>query len=74
MATVVSGHWRFGYGDSFDASALKILPPGSVYSEPAGVTHFAQTDADPVLVVISGVGPTDTRYVNPAHAPKVTAR
>ena len=74
MATVVSGNWRFGYGDTFDANALKTLPPGSVYSEPAGVTHFAQTEVDPVLVVISGVGPTDTRYVNPAHAPKVTAR
>jgi pimeloyl-ACP methyl ester carboxylesterase/uncharacterized RmlC-like cupin family protein len=70
MAVVVSGTWHFGYGDRFDEGALKSLPPGSVYSEPGGVTHFAQTDTDPVLVEISGFGPTDTRYFDPANTPK----
>jgi uncharacterized RmlC-like cupin family protein len=70
MATVVSGTWQFGYGDRFDENALKRLPPGSVYSEPGGGNHFARTGAEPVLVQITGVGPTDTRYVNPADAPK----
>src|SRR5229473_2003279 len=70
MAVVVSGTWHFGYGDRFDERALKSLPPGSVYSEPGGVTHFAQTGADPVLVEISGFGPTDTRYFDPANTPK----
>jgi len=70
MATVVSGTWQFGYGDRFDEAALKSLPPGSVYSEPGGANHFARTGADPVLVEISGVGPTDTRYFDPADAPK----
>ena len=70
MATVVSGTWQFGYGDRFDEAALKNLPPGSVYSEPGGATHFARTGAEPVLVEISGVGPTDTRYFDPSHAPK----
>jgi pimeloyl-ACP methyl ester carboxylesterase/quercetin dioxygenase-like cupin family protein len=74
MATVVSGTWRFGYGDRFDASALKTLPPGSVYSEPGGGNHFARTDAEPVLVEISGFGPTDTRYVDVATAPKASDR
>src|SRR5262249_31631442 len=69
MATVVSGTWQFGYGDRLDAKALKSLPPGSVYSEPGGQNHFARTGAEPVLVQITGVGPTDTRYVNPADAP-----
>jgi hypothetical protein len=70
MATVVSGTWKFGYGDRFGEQALKILPPGSVYSEPAEVNHFAQTGADPVLVQISGYGPTDTTYVNPEDKPR----
>ena len=74
MATVVSGTWRFGYGDRFDAKALKVLPPGSVYSEPGGANHFAQTGAEPVLVQISGFGPTDTRYFDPATAPKTSAQ
>ena len=72
MATVVSGEWHFGYGDRFDANALKALPPGSVYSEPGGVkhNHFARTEADPVIVHISGFGPTDTRYFDAANEPK----
>ncbi len=74
MATVVSGTWQFGYGDRFDANALKRLPPGSVYSEPGRGNHFARTGAEPVLVQITGVGPTDTRYVNPSDAPKTPDR
>src|SRR5882724_5181829 len=63
MATVVSGTWQFGYGDRFDEGALKILPAGSVYSEPGQINHFARTGAEAVLVEISGFGPTDTQYV-----------
>jgi pimeloyl-ACP methyl ester carboxylesterase len=74
MATVVSGTWQFGFGDRFDESALKPLPPGSVYSEPGRANHFARTGAEPVLVQISGVGPTDTRYVDPADSPTTAAR
>jgi hypothetical protein len=70
MAAVVSGTWQFGYGDRFDENALKRLPPGSVYSEPGGGNHFARTGAEPVLVQITGIGPTDTRYVNPSDALK----
>ena len=70
IATVVSGTWHFGYGEHFADQALKTLPPGSVYSEPAGGKHFAQTGDEPVLVQISGYGPTDTHYVNPADEPK----
>lgn len=61
-AVVVSGHWSIGYGDHFDAAALKILPPGSFYTEPAQTSHFASTGAEPVVVYISGIGPTDTRF------------
>ena len=72
MATVVSGTWSFGYGDHFDANTLKVLPPGSVYSEPGGTAHnhFARTGEDAVIVHICGFGPTDTRYFSPADEPK----
>lgn len=71
MAVVVSGQWNFAYGDRFDPSALKSLPPGSVYSEPGGVksNHFAQTKDEAVIVHISGYGPTDTRYFDPSNEP-----
>jgi quercetin dioxygenase-like cupin family protein len=70
MATVVSGAWYFGYGDRFNAKSLKRLQPGSVYSEPGAHDHFARTDKDAVIVQISGYGPTDTHYFNPADEPK----
>ncbi|HEY7291566.1 MAG TPA: alpha/beta fold hydrolase [Vicinamibacterales bacterium] len=69
-ATVISGQWQFGYGDRFGTDALKTLPPGSVYSEPAGANHFARTLDEPALVEITGVGPTDTKYVEATNVPK----
>ena len=69
IATVVSGQWSFGYGDRFDAVALKTLPPGSVYSEPGGAQHFARTSTDAVVVQISGYGPTDTVYFDRKNDP-----
>jgi quercetin dioxygenase-like cupin family protein len=71
MATVVSGVWQFGYGTLFEENSLKTLPPGSVYSEPGGVNHFARTADEPVIVLISGYGPTDTRYFDPLNDPKL---
>jgi quercetin dioxygenase-like cupin family protein len=69
VATVVAGRWSFGYGDHFDPKSLKTLPPGSVYSEPGGVTHFAKSGGDSVVIQISGFGPTDTVYFDPANDP-----
>jgi hypothetical protein len=74
MATVVSGEWHFGYGNEFNAAVLKTLPPGSVYSEPGGTNHFAQTTTDPVIVQISGYGPTDTHYFDPTKDPRTKPR
>lgn len=61
-AIVVSGTWQIGFGPRFDDKALKALPPGSFYTEPAGRSHFARTGAEPVVVFITGYGPTDTTY------------
>jgi uncharacterized RmlC-like cupin family protein len=62
-AVVISGVWYFGYGQVAGAAAEKALPMGSFYTEPGGVAHFAETKADPVVVYITGHGPTDTAYV-----------
>jgi len=69
IGTVLKGTWRFGYGASFSAAALKILPPGSVYTEPSNAGHFAMTGDEAVIVLITGTGPTDTVYENPADDP-----
>jgi quercetin dioxygenase-like cupin family protein len=68
--TVISGTWHVGYGDSYDPGKLKALPPGSFYTEPANVSHFWLTKDEAVVVQISGSGPSATRFVDPAHAPK----
>ena len=63
VATVISGTWRLGYGDRFDEAKLKTLPPGSFYTEPPGWNHFAATGNEPVIVQITGYGPSSTDYV-----------
>lgn len=69
VATVVSGTWYFGYGRQFDEKALKELPPGSFYTEPPGVDHFAMTKGEGVVISITGTGPSGTTYVDPQNDP-----
>lgn len=63
IATVISGSWYIGFGSQFDEKKLKALAPGSFYTEPP-VMHFARTGNAPVIVQITGYGPTGTRYFN----------
>jgi len=67
-----NGIWFFGYGDAFSRADLKSLPPGSFYTEPAGRTHFAETCDEPVVVQITGFGPSATQYVDPKSDPRQT--
>ncbi len=69
IGTVLSGTWMFGYGPQFDRTTLKVLPAGSVYTEPSEGPHFAMTGDDAVTVLITGNGPTDTVYEDPADDP-----
>lgn len=62
-AIVIAGKWQLGYGGAFDGNQLKLLPPGSFYTEPAGVPHYAQSGDEPAVVDIVGYGPTDTAYL-----------
>jgi pimeloyl-ACP methyl ester carboxylesterase len=61
-AVVVAGEWRFGYGPAASAAALESLPPGSAYTEPSDMPHFAETGDAGATVIISGTGPSDTTY------------
>ena len=69
VATVISGTWYFGYGRQFNESALKMLPPGSVYTEPPNTNHFAMTRGEGVTIQITGSGPSGTTYADPANDP-----
>src|SRR5258707_10274575 len=63
VATVISGTWCIGYGAKFDEAKLKSLTAGSFYTEPPDVAHFAKTGNEPVVLQITGSGPTGTEYV-----------
>jgi quercetin dioxygenase-like cupin family protein len=69
VGTVISGSWFFGYGHAFDQSRLKALPSGSFYTEPPNENHFAMTGAEGVVLQVTGIGPSATTYVDPAHDP-----
>jgi quercetin dioxygenase-like cupin family protein len=66
VVTVISGTLYMGYGDKFDESAMKKLPAGSIWTEPAGQTHYVWAkDGEAVIQVIGGNGPTGTTRVEP---------
>jgi quercetin dioxygenase-like cupin family protein len=67
--TILSGTWYTGYGEKFDEAALKALPAGSFYTEPASVAHFVEV-REPVVIQVSGTGPSGRRFVDPAGDPK----
>ena len=60
--TVLSGVYATGYGATFDAAGLKVLPAGSFYTEPADVPHYIQIEEDTILQV-SGTGPSGRKFV-----------
>jgi quercetin dioxygenase-like cupin family protein len=67
--TILSGTWYTGYGERFDAAALKALPAGSFYTEPANIAHFVEV-REPVVIQVSGTGPSGRAFVNPADNAK----
>ena len=68
-AVVISGTWYFGYGSAASDALLKRLQPGSFYTEPADVPHFALTRDQPAVVYITGIGPTDTVFTAQSTTP-----
>ena len=62
-AIVISGLWYFAYGPKNEEIGLKVLPPGSFYTEPGDQPHFARTGSEGAVLAITGYGPSDTVYV-----------
>ena len=67
--TVLSGVYATGYGETFDAARLKVLPAGSFYTEPADVPHYIQIEEDTILQV-SGTGPSGRKFVERSETSK----
>jgi len=68
-AVVAQGVWHFGYGSTASPRDSRALAAGSFYTEPARDAHFAWTGKEGATVYITGLGPTDTRYLNMADDP-----
>ena len=66
--TILSGIFATGYGEKFDSAGLKILPAGSLYTEPANVPHYIEIEEEVVLQV-SGTGPSARMFVDRPEGP-----
>jgi len=59
VVTVMSGTLYMGYGEQFDESAMKALPAGSIWTEPAKQPHFVWAkEGDVIVQVVGGNGPS----------------
>jgi hypothetical protein len=66
--TVISGTFKVGMGDTFDASKMGSFPAGSfAYLDP-DMHHYAMASG-PVVVQIHGTAPVVFNYINPNDDP-----
>jgi quercetin dioxygenase-like cupin family protein len=67
--TVLSGTFQLGHGRTLDQAKLQDLGPGSFFSLPPGMEHFARA-AEETVVQLNSEGPWEIVYVNPADDPR----
>jgi len=58
LVVVLSGTLHVGYGEHFDECALKALPAGSIWTEPAKQPHFVWAKDGEVTIQVVGNGPS----------------
>jgi quercetin dioxygenase-like cupin family protein len=64
VVTVMSGTLHVGFGEQFDESAMKALPAGSIWTEPARQPHFVfAKDGEVVFQVVGSNGPSGTTRI-----------
>jgi quercetin dioxygenase-like cupin family protein len=67
--TVISGSFKIGMGDKLDDASAHEMMPGSFVNLPAGMKHFAMSNAESVIQ-INSEGPFQINYVNPSDDPR----
>jgi hypothetical protein len=66
--TVISGTFKVGMGDSFEADKMATFPAGSfAYLDP-DMHHYAMATGE-VVVQIHGMSPVQFNYINPQDDP-----
>lgn len=68
--TVLQGTFNFGHGKTLDRATAKAFPAGSVAIIPSNHEHFAFTSNDETIIMLQGVGPWGTFYVDPKDDPR----
>lgn len=69
VVTVISGTFRLGMGETADRNKVQVLPAGSFFAMPPGMTHFAFTDEETV-VQLNSTGPWGLDYVKASDDPR----
>jgi quercetin dioxygenase-like cupin family protein len=67
--TVISGTFRVGMGETFDAKKTMALAAGGFVTAPAHQAHYAIAEG-PTVVQVHALGPFALTYVHPADAPQ----
>ncbi len=67
--TVISGSFKLGMGDKLDDASAQEMAPGSFVNLPAGMKHFAMSNAESIIQ-INSEGPFQINYVNPNDDPR----
>jgi hypothetical protein len=68
--TVISGNFKVGMGDTFDATKMNTFPAGSfAYLDPS-MHHYAMAVGETV-VQVHGASPLQINYVNPSDDPSM---
>lgn len=69
-ATVISGSFKVGMGDTFNAAQMNVFPAGSfAYLDPS-MHHYAMAVGETV-VQVHGEAPFQINYVNPSDDPRM---
>jgi len=67
-ATVISGTFKVGMGDTFDESRMTTLPAGSFgYLDPS-MHHYVMASGE-VVVQVHGMSPLQVNYISPNDDP-----
>jgi quercetin dioxygenase-like cupin family protein len=71
--TLVSGTMYLGLGEKMDRSKAHALKAGGYHYLPAKTNHYAYTGKTPAIIQVSGEGPFDINWINPADDPEKMA-
>ena len=65
VVTVISGTIYVAHGETINDSAMRAIPAGGLWTEPAGAAHYVWAKDGPVIIQVIGEGPSATTQVTP---------